>query len=274
MSLRKSSQHNPDYGTKKPAWIITYADLCTLLLTFFVLIFSMSSIDEEREKKALNSLIGAFGFLPAGKSLSGEEKPENIPIQSIPMTKPSSMDEKLLKQLAATGMLGPEADILREEDRLMIRLNAPFLFDEGSSKLSPLAEKLLSNLGMHLKNDPQDVEIRAYTDKTEVMATPNSESLSWKISAERAFAVYRLFLNLGIAPQRMSAHGMSYFHPVVDIDQFPSLKYKNRRVEILLGKNPSIPASIYSMKAERKPFFQYKHFFFPLFGGESGHGKK
>jgi chemotaxis protein MotB len=272
MTPRKNPGTN--YGTKKPAWLITYADLCTLLLTFFVLIFSMSSIDVEREKKALNSLLGAFGFLPAGRSLTEKETPENIPVQSLPMTKPSSVNEKFLKQLVLTGILGPEADIVREEDRIMIRLNAPFIFDEGTSKLSPAGEKLILTLGTYLKNDAQEIEIRGYTDRNEMMDTPNWQSLSWKISTERALAVYKLFLNIGIDPKRMSVHGMSFFHPIIDSSQFPSLRYKNRRVEILLGKNPSIPVSIYSMKAERKPIFQYKHFFFPLFGGEPHHEKK
>jgi len=272
MALKKV--HETNYSTKKPAWLITYADLCTLLLTFFVLIFSMSSIDVEREKKALNSLLGAFRFLPAGRSLTEQEKPENIPVQSIPMTKPSSLNEKFLKQLASNGLLGPEVEIVREEDRVMIRLNAPFIFDEGSSKLSPAGEKLILTLGTYLKNDAQEIEIRGHTDRNEVIEAPNWQSLSWKISTERALAVYKLFLNLGIEPRRMSAHGMSFFYPIIDSSQFPSLRYKNRRVEILLGKNPSIPVSIYSMRSERKSLFQYKHFFFPLFGGEPHHEKK
>ncbi len=266
----KKNISNTTSGDKKAGWFITYTDLCTLLLTFFVLIFSMSVIDPDRRKEALNSLIGAFKFLPEGRSLSGKEKPDVIPKPSIPMTQPSSLTEGTLKQLSTGGLFGPEADILREEDRIMIRFTDRLIFEERSSVLLPEGEKYLTALGTYLKNDNQEIEIRGHTDPFEVIDLPDRESFSWRLSTERALSVYRLFIRLGIAPQRMSAHGMSFFHQIVAGNQFPSLRYRNRRVEILLGKNPSIPANIYSLKADKKTFFQYKKLFFPLFGGESG----
>ncbi|MCX7822988.1 MAG: OmpA family protein [Syntrophobacterales bacterium] len=266
-------RHDVTSPSGKNPWLITYADLFTLLLTFFVLIFSMAVIDVEREKEVLNSLIGAFKFLPEGRSLVGDREPENIPKPSIPMDKPLSITEGYLKQLAASGLFGSEVDILRKEDRVMVRVTDS-LFDEGSSKLLPSGERFLSTLGSYLKNDPQQIEIRGHTDRFEVLASPDSEAFSWKLSTERALTVYRLFISLGIEPQRMSAHGMSFFHPIVDGSQYPSFRHKNRRVEILLGDNPSIPANLYSLRSERRAIFQYKHFFFPLFEKESENEKR
>lgn len=262
-------------STGKARWFITYTDLCTLLLTFFVLIFSMSVIDVDRKKAALGSLIGAFKFLPAGRGLSENENIEDIAQSPPPLIKPSSINEQYLAQMASKGFLGPEADIKREEDRIIISLANRFMFEEMSSKLLPDGAKYLAALGSHLKDDAQDIEIRGHVDSLEIMeGTTDRQSLAWKLSTERALAVYRLFLKLGIPPQRMSAHGMSFFHPIVDVTKYPSLRYKNRRVEILLGKNPSIPTSIYSMKSGKTPFFQYKHFFFPLSDGASNNDRK
>lgn len=267
---KKRADINNIYPARRHPWIITYADLFTLLLTFFVLIFSLAVIDVEREKVALNSLIGAFKFLPAGRSLVGDEKPESIPKPTAPMDQPSALTEGYLRRLAANGLFGPEADVVREEDRIMVRFTDKLLFEEGSSRLLPEGEKFLSGLAVHLKNDSQEIEIRGHTDRYEVFTGPDPSAVSWKISTERSLAVYRLFLKTGIEPRRMSAHGMGFFHPVVDGNQYPSFRYKNRRVEILLGRNPSIPVSMYSLKMEKKSLFQYKHFFFPLFEKDSG----
>lgn len=264
---KKYYQESP--VSKKSIWLITYADLCTLLLTFFVLIFSMAVIDVEREKKVLNSLTGAFKFIPSRRSVVGDEKPESALTPAIPMDRPLSISESHLKQLAKSGIFGSETEVVREEDRTMIRLVDKLLFEEGSSKLSPEGEKFLSNIGLRLKSDTQDIEIRGHVDRHEILKKSDWETFAWKLSTERALTVYRLFINLGIQPGRMSAHGMSFHHPLVDESQFPSFRYKNRRVEILLGKNPSVPTSIYSLKAEKKTLFQYRHFFFPLFEKET-----
>ena len=56
------------------AWMSTYTDLMILLLTFFVLLLSLSSIDKKRKRVALNSLVGAFGFKPGGQSILGKPK--------------------------------------------------------------------------------------------------------------------------------------------------------------------------------------------------------
>ncbi len=252
------------------SWLTTYTDLCTLLLTFFVLLLTMSVIDPERKKEALNSLVGAFGFLPGGRSPIGAIKSQDIREASEPMVKSSPLSYDFLKELTIRNNLDPHAEIIKEEDRIVIRINNKLLFKEGEHQLSPEGEKFIALLGLHLKDNFQEVEVRGHTDAYEMVNHPNWMELSWKISAERALVVYKKLIEVGVHPRRISAHGMSYFHPVVDSIKHSHLREQNRRVEIIIGRNPTLPTSIYNTKPPRKPLFEYKNFLFKLFPTKEG----
>ncbi len=264
-------------GSDSGGWLTTYTDLCTLLLTFFVLLLSMSVIDPERKKEALNSLVGAFGFLLGGRSPIGEQVGMDIREATAPLLKNSPISYDLLREMTIRNNLDPEAEIIKEKDRVVIRINDRLLFKKGSARLSPKGEKFLATVAAYLKNTPEDIEIRGHTDPYEVSGNPEWPTLSWKLSAERAMAVYRFLLDVGIAPNRMSAHGMSYYWPVVDSLKYPHLRYKNQRVEIIVGKNPTLPTTLYRKKPSPHSYFNYKNFFFklfPQFESESKNGEK
>ncbi len=263
MARREREQQTSGGGGA--GWLTTYTDLCTLLLTFFVLLLTMSVIDPERKREALNSLVGAFGFLPSGRSPIGTLTGQDIREPSDPMMKSSPLSYDFLKELTVRNNLDPEVEILREEDRVMIRVSDRIVFEEGSTTLSSSGERFLALLAMYLTRNIQEIEIRGHTDRYEMLDAPDWFERSWVVSTERAMAVYQFFLRTGIEARRMSAHGMSYFRPVVDERDAPHLRYKNRRVEIVLGKNPTLPTDLLTVKPERHPFFSYKNFFFRLF---------
>ncbi|SFM47192.1 OmpA/MotB family protein [Thermodesulforhabdus norvegica] len=271
---RKEKEENSGGGGG--SWLTTYTDLCTLLLTFFVLLLSMSVIDPERKKEALNSLVGAFGFLSGGRSPLGQKTGMDVREATAPLRENSPISYDMLKELTIRNNLDPDAEVIKEENRIVVRISDRILFEPGSLRLTPQGEKFLALLGIYLKKTFEEIEIRGHVDMYEMPENPEWPQQAWKLSALRALEVYKFFLDMGISPERMSAHGLSYFWPVVDSSEYPHLRYKNRRVDIIIGRNPTIPQSLFRRKPSPHSYVNYKNFFFRLFpniGEESG-GKK
>ena len=132
-------------------------------------------------------------------------------------------------------------------------------------KLNPNIIAYLTALSGHLAQTSEEIEIRGHSDTREGMDANDGSQRSWEISVKRAHSVYDFFSAHGIATERMSAHGYSYYRPLVDGLEFPQFRFKNMRVEILLGKNENRPASLEQQGPTPSHFFNYKNFFFRLF---------
>ena len=271
--MARKEKEESSGGGDSGGWLTTYTDLCTLLLTFFVLLLSMSVIDPERKKDALNSLVGAFGFLTGGRSPIGEKVGTDVRETTAPLLPNSPISYDLLKEMTLRNNLDPEAKIIKEKNKIVIRINDRLLFKKGSTQLTPKGEKFLATVAAYLKKKPEDIDIRGHTDPYENADNPEWPILSWKLSAQRALAVYRFLLDVGISPDRMSAHGMSYYWPIIDSLKYPHLRYKNQRVEIIIGRNPALPTTIYRKEPSPHSYFNYKNFFFKLFPQTENEGK-
>ncbi|MEJ5363750.1 MAG: flagellar motor protein MotB [Desulfosoma sp.] len=278
MPNSKSSRKNKSGGDEGPpaeGWLTTYCDLCTLLLTFFVLLLSMSVIDNTRQRQALNSLVGAFGFLPGGRSAIGTPKGTDISEFEAPMEK-NNLNFDMLREVTMKNELDKDVDIIRKDESLTLVLNQKILFEAGSFELKPAARRYLSQLLPYLERDSREIEIGGHTDRFEKIETPGWEKLSWTISARRAMAVYRYLLSQGLDPKRVSVHGFSFYKPLVDGIQYPHLREKNQRVEIVLTYSRNLPATLLRDEPQASPFFNYKNFFFRLFPmpekGREAHG--
>lgn len=253
-----------DEASSGEGWLTTYCDLCTLLLTFFVLLLSMSVLDNTRQKQALNSLIGAFGFLPGGRSAIGTPKGTDISEFEAPMDQ-NSLNFDMLREVTMKNELDKDVEIIKKDESLTLVLNQKILFEPGSFELKPAARRYLSQLLPYLAQDSREIEIGGHTDRFEKIETPGWEKLSWAISAKRASAVYRFLLSQGLDAQRVSAHGFSFHKPLVDGIQYPHLRDRNQRVEIVLAYSRTLPATLLHEDPKASPFFNYKNFFFRLF---------
>ncbi len=260
----KKKKSRGDEGPPADGWLTTYCDLCTLLLTFFVLLLSMSVLDNTRQKQALNSLVGAFGFLPGGRSAIGTPKGMDISEFESPMEK-NMLNFDMLREVTMKNELEKEVDIIKKDESLTLVLNQKILFEPGSFDLRPGARQYLSQLVPYLARDSREIEIGGHTDRFEKIETPGWEKVSWTISAKRAMAVYRYLLSQGLDPSRMSAHGFSFYRPLVDGSQYPHLRDRNQRVELVLTYSRNLPATLLHEEPQSHPFFNYKNFFFRLF---------
>lgn len=264
-SERKDRKPADDGAPESGRWLTTYCDLCTLLLTFFVLLLSMSMIDETRKRVALDSLVGAFGFLPYGRSPIGKEKGMDVSEPAAPMITDAPFDFEMLQEITQKNELDPDVKLLKKEEKLVIVIDEKVLFRSGTFELQPRMQDYLGTLARYLKNDPRELEIRGHTDRFEMLGHPRWTDYSWELSTRRAMAVSRYLMSQGIAADRLSAHGFSYHRPVVDGQRFPHLRHKNHRVEIIVGVIDTLPSSLVKSRAQGSPFFNYKNFIFRMF---------
>lgn len=214
-----------------PAWMATFGDMMSLLLTFFILLVSFSSIQETKFHEAVGSLQGALGVLaelPKVPVKEDVDRPQERGQQQEDALRQSV--EELRKQIKIIGD-DALASISQSEKGLAIRLNDQLLFAAGQARVREDAYPLLDLVAETLAGHPQDVRIEGHTDDR-----PMSSSVfpsNWELSSARAASVLRHFENRGVDPRRLSAVGLGEWRPVAS-NESPAGRAKNRRVEIFM----------------------------------------
>jgi len=181
------------------------------------------------------------------------------------MRKAPEIDLRTLTQLRAIAGLDSEINLLRESEKVVVRINHRDLFVAGTFSFQPRILPYLKAMTAHLALSNEDIEFRGHSDPYEDVTAEDWSQRSWALSVKRAHCVYDFFREQGIAATRMSAHGFSYYQPLVDGAEFPQFRFKNIRVEILLGKNENRPASLLERPPTPSSFYNYKNFFFRLY---------
>jgi chemotaxis protein MotB len=232
--------------------------LFLILLTFFVLLNSISVIDEIKTRLAIGSLLGAFGSFKGGLS------PLSTGESLSPPTAPIVEEEVKLEDLLACmdrEIMG-RVKIESHEDREVISIDEKALFERDRSRLKSSSYPLLEKLGLFLKDKDYPVEIVGHTDNTP--AGEKGFTSNWELSSLMAIQVVRYFVEKGkILPQRLTPRGCSRYKPIASNDTRQS-RAKNRRVEIILHfKAPPYTKRIYRKK--KVGVFTYKKFDFRLF---------
>ena len=213
-----------------PFWMTTYGDMVTLLLTFFILMFAMSTINEQKFMQAANSLAAALGVLPKDVGLIGEVSPaigttgiarEQIDIVESMEQIAEIFQEEALQDLASIEVTGP--------GEVLIRMGDKVLFSPGESELKPQAIRVLAGIANSIQEKTETVYIEGHTDNVPI-STPEFPS-NWELSTSRALSVVRLLEEAGIPPEQLAAVGHSQYTPITSNDT-PEGRAKNRRVEL------------------------------------------
>ncbi len=218
-----------------PAWMVTYSDLVTLLLTFFVLLLSMASMDPVRFTEASSSLKDAFGMhnIPAHVDfaipvLPSVPKSKFTPIQQEMTVK---MYEKVKSQLDKLEMSNDVDVIKKDSDTIILRINDNILFKPGQSKITPIAYPALRNISNIIRPLPMSLRIEGHTDNTMIS---NLDIDNWDLSMDRAVSVLRFYIQSDMLPlDRMSAIGYGQDRPI-STNTTEEGRSKNRRVDFIL----------------------------------------
>jgi len=222
-----------------PEWLATFGDLMSLLLCFFVLLLSMSTMDAKKVKEAIGSLAGALSVLEGGTQteVSRERIQKATPIQKTEETTETvnrlSSAIAEFKEFTAGGK-GPAITLEEAEEGFFIRLPADITFPPGSAKITNTDTLLfLKRIALIIKEYlPKNVEvqIKGFTDNTPPPPTsPYADN--WELSAARALSVLKILIKNGVNPKQLSAAAYGEYHPIAS-NATPEGRAKNRRVEI------------------------------------------
>ncbi len=198
-----------------PAWIISFSDLMSLLLTFFILLYSMSVLDIKKLMKFL------WYF-------QGEQKFQAIKtVQVIPPISLMRQDmAKLLKERIQRILPSHAYQIAVIEDYILVRLFNDVTFKEGSTKLTDKAKQTLKSIATVLKSlDKTSSEILIEGHANQKEKNP------WELSEKRALAVAEYLISLGVDPKKISVTAYGNTKPLYTWNH-PLLIRRNSRVEI------------------------------------------
>lgn len=246
-----------------PAWMSTYGDLVTNLLVFFVLLYSMSTVDQRTFSEIAASLSYSIINLKGGDTvLDGS----NNSIIAFDYTKFDSEEaeakrkEKYIqdaeemvvnaeKKLADKEFdeakndirdtieeqgISDKVQVVEEKDFLLIRLDQELFFESGSADILPEGEAVLSSIAVSLREIENEIMISGHTDN--VPMTNKKYATNWELSTARATNVVRYFVEVeNLEPSLFTATGNGEYRPVGD-NNTPEGRQQNRRIEIKILK--------------------------------------
>lgn len=231
---RKRREEESSGGS--PEWMTTYSDLVTLLLCFFVLLFSFSSVDAEKFKAIMASFQGGAGVLSGGTSM-------DFPINPIEEDLDIEMDLRILmeylQEYAETLNLEDEIVIQVEERGLVVRFADNLFFDSGSADIKEESVVILKTVAELLNREEflnKQIKIEGHTDSDPIIRSAKFPT-NWELSSARATNVLRYLVESeSMDGARVSSSGYSYYRPIAPNDTAEN-KSQNRRVDIVILKD-------------------------------------
>lgn len=255
MAKRKEEEPKP-----AAAWMSTFSDLMNLLLCFFVLLFSMSTIDAAKFEQLAASFSDSFSIFTAGSTSIGEgllvgngvmqlneldefmntmgkeseevEEPED-PLAEVKseQLKESEQLAELIQEVVTEQNLDQQIDIDFTSQYVSLTLNGGILFDSGKAVLKPECGAVLNKVGIILEKYAKSViEVEGHTDNVPIHTAQFADND--ELSDARALAVFRYFLeHTNLDPANLKHAGRGEYVPVAD-NSTAEGRTKNRRVEI------------------------------------------
>lgn len=222
---------------KKPsaAWLATFADLASLLITFFVLLFSMKDIDLERFEEISGALSGALAFTPVEDvQFVGGETDKASFAQANQLT----YLQAILHQRFQDDSILKEAALIydKKEKTLTVQIPSFLLFDVGDAQLKPSGAKAVGKLGGILQHLDNGIMVGGHTDPTP-LEDGSSYETNWELSMARAIGVLKKLRSSGVvAPMQALGFADSRL-AMLDSKQPLDQRYaKARRVDIVIDQ--------------------------------------
>lgn len=233
-------------GGGAPGWMATFADLVTLLMCFFVLLFAMSSTQQESFKELVQSLKSALGVqqvpeagtreglmmpVPEAPEEASEEKKSEA-VDEVGAMVQKEVDEIVsnVRELIMFNQLGGMVKVDGDERGATITISDVILFPPGESTMNQDGLNIMKKIATVLAQFNYHIKIAGHTDNTPIHTAEYPSN--WELSANRACEVVRFLADSGIDPAQMSAEGYAEFKPIAQ-NTTPESRAQNRRVEIV-----------------------------------------
>jgi len=268
MSGKKKRHHHEEHEehVNHEAWVIPYADMLTLLMAMFLVLWAIGQVDVSKAKAVSTGFADQFGLATSAGSgaggigiLDGVENPKEGPAPAdrspkvdktmriapqdgadagaVPLTKQLQQVQQQIVDEAGSAGIETSLHYRSEQRGLVVSIVAEgVLFDAGSAELKPAGRMVLDNLADSLAKIPNQLVIEGHTDNQPI-STDRFPS-NWELSSARASAVLRYLSAFhGIASKRLSASGYADQRPI-DSNATDGGRARNRRVDIAVLSLP------------------------------------
>jgi chemotaxis protein MotB len=265
------------------AWVIPYADLLTLLLALFVVLYAMSSVNTTKYRALAQAISAAFnGSQQVIHPLQANTPQASLTLPAgVPSPVPSAPLAKMLMSIPAQQMMAPIKEHASQANRnklnseqedlerirskvehalqplidknmvvvrrttnwLEIEIRTDILFPSGVATVSPSANQVLTSLGEILAPFANPLRVEGYTDDVPINTALYPSN--WELSAARAASVARLFADHGVDPDRLGIVGWGQYHPSAD-NVSQDGRNRNRRVLVVVLSDRAAPTRFYS----------------------------
>lgn len=259
---RRNKQSESSEGA--PEWLLTYSDLVTLVLTFFVMLYSMAIIDKQKFEQVANSLRSSFMNIRGGEIFYQNKGKDIVAIMEQNNVSPqdqfqvnNEMREYLenkaytdeeqierakkfekvvekLEEAIAKYELGDYVRIVEEVNFVVLRIDSVILFDLGKADIKPYGRDVLKKIGDMLKELDHEITIHGHTDNLPIntLLFPSN----WELSTKRATNVVVFLIdNCGLPPEKLTAAGNGEYKPIRPNDSDEN-RQQNRRIDIVIYK--------------------------------------
>lgn len=235
-------RRRPEEPTNHDRWLVSYADFITLLFAFFVVMYSISSLNEDKYKVLTDSIEGIFQQqdraikpIPIGDELlKGQLDTGDAAVHTaVPEDPLESIAQQVRDQFE--GLLGDgQLQVRGNEMWLELELSSSLLFPSGDAIPNHQAFEIIDKISNILAPFDNPVKIEGFTDNL-----PISTALypsNWELSAARAASIVRLLAMGGVQPERLAAVGYGEFQPVADNADAVG-RGRNRRVVLVISRD-------------------------------------
>jgi chemotaxis protein MotB len=249
MSEPRKQVQDVEEADGAPEWMTTYSDLVTLLLTFFILLFSMASLDKNRFQRIATALNVAFGAASGEKLFHNNSKnpltlinehnsrhnfktARNVTIQASQKQLTDFLSA--VKQAIHAEQLDAFIKIIEDNNTIILRVNSVILFDSGSAAIKPEGVNTLKKLGPFLKSLDREIFVQGHTDNQPINTV--LFPTNWELSTKRATNIVIFWIaKCGLNPARLTPTGNAEFKPVAG-NETEAQRSQNRRIEIVILK--------------------------------------
>lgn len=238
-------------------WLVSYADFITLLFAFFVVMYSISQVNESKYRVLSSTLMEAFEPARAIDPIQVGQPALSPSTSAIDIRGDARGDTEQPRLghpggTAEDGELGELGELARRissrfselvgedllevyanEYWLQVELRDSILFESGSAELSAQARDIFSEMARLLAEYDNPVQVEGHTDNQPIRNQRYPSN--WELSAARASAIVKLLSGAGVGPQRLSAVGYGEHQPATD-NETPEGRAKNRRVSLMIAR--------------------------------------
>jgi chemotaxis protein MotB len=231
---RRKKKYPVEYKPNPEAWMTTFADLVSLMLTFFILLVSMSTLDKTGLQDISTYFQKAVSVLNAGQKTELQIIPP-MEIQKIVTPRELMLAMRQNSRVVLkNSTLKHKVKSVIIRDRLYLRISDSVLFDEGSAELKAEHIQALKRLAKMLATVPGKIGINGHADNRGVAENSDYPD-PWSLTLARAASVLHILEEAGVSPSRLSLAGYGPSRPI-STDATPFGRERNRRVEIVVYK--------------------------------------